>query len=25
MDGQEAIIIASIGGGTGIAMRVERD
>jgi len=25
MDGQEAIIIASIGGGTGIVMRVERD
>jgi hypothetical protein len=25
MDGQEAIIVASIGGGTGIAMRVERD
>jgi hypothetical protein len=25
MDGQEAIIIASVGGGTGIAMRVERD
>jgi len=25
MDGQEAIIIASIGGGTGIVMHVERD